>query len=181
VEEAARQKAEAEARQKAAVEAARAEAEREKAQEEAARQKAEADARDRMAAAQAGEAALGLTQADRQRLQLALTSLGFNTRGNDGVFGPRSREMIAAWQKAKAQTETGYLSAEQQALLLREGASAAASARAGQQAAEKKNAASGGTRPTLPVDARCRSILQSAQLTGALADEDRSYLKERCR
>jgi serine/threonine protein kinase len=192
-EEAARQKAEVEARQKAAAEAARAEAERQKAAgeaaraeaerqkaEETARQKAEADARDRMAAAQAGEAALGLTQADRQRLQLALTSLGFNTRGNDGIFGPRSREMIAAWQKAKAQTETGYLSAGQQALLLREGASAAASARAGQQAAEKENAASGGTRPTLPVDARCRSILQSAQLTGALADEDRSYLKERC-
>ena len=38
---------------------------------------------------------------DRQRLQLALTSLGFDTRGTDGFFGPRSREMIAAWQKAR--------------------------------------------------------------------------------
>ena len=47
--------------------------------------------------------------AERQRLQVALTSLGFDTRGNDGVFGPRSREMVAAWQKARNEPPTGFL------------------------------------------------------------------------
>ena len=47
------------------------------------------------------ERRLRLEPADRQRLQVALISLGFGTRGDDGVFGPRSREMIAHWQKAR--------------------------------------------------------------------------------
>jgi peptidoglycan hydrolase-like protein with peptidoglycan-binding domain len=73
-------------------------------------------------AAEAAEAALRLATLDRQRLQVALTALGFDTRGNDGVFGPRTREMVAAWQKAARLPATGYLEAAQQQRLLREAA-----------------------------------------------------------
>jgi serine/threonine protein kinase len=67
--------------------------------------------------AEAAEAALTLSTEDRRRIQLALTAQGFDTRGTDGTFGPRSREMIAAWQQAQKRPATGYLSAaESQAL-----------------------------------------------------------------
>lgn len=67
-----------------------------------------------------GEQALQLLPADRQRIQAVLTSLGYDTRGTDGTFGQRSREMIAAWQKAKGQAATGYLTAAQVPALFRE-------------------------------------------------------------
>jgi serine/threonine protein kinase len=67
--------------------------------------------------AQAAEAALTLSTEDRRRIQLALTAQGFDTRGTDGTLGPRSREMIAAWQQAQKHPSTGYLTAaESQAL-----------------------------------------------------------------
>jgi serine/threonine protein kinase len=67
--------------------------------------------------AEAAEAALTLSTEDRRRIQLALTAQGFDTRGTDGSFGPRSREMIAAWQQAQKHPATGYLTAaESQAL-----------------------------------------------------------------
>ncbi|TAJ24282.1 MAG: hypothetical protein EPO67_23795 [Reyranella sp.] len=71
-------------------------------------------------AARAGEEALQLIAADRQRIQLVLTAQGFDTRGSDGTFGQRSREMIAAWQKAKGHPSTGYLTAAQVPALLRD-------------------------------------------------------------
>ena len=49
-----------------------------------------------------------------------LTSLGYDTRGSDGTFGQRSREMIAAWQKAKGHSATGFLTAAQVPALLRD-------------------------------------------------------------
>lgn len=70
------------------------------------------------------ESRLRLEPADRQRLQIALTSLGFDTRGGDGVFGPRSREMIANWQKAHNQRATGFMTGAQQQALLKEAATA---------------------------------------------------------
>ena len=57
-------------------------------------------------------------------MQLALTSLGFDTRGTDGIFGTRSREMILAWQKARNQQVTGFLNTAQQEALLKEAAPA---------------------------------------------------------
>ena len=70
------------------------------------------------------ESRLRLEPANRQRLQIALTSLGFDTRGDDGVFGPRSREMIASWQKAHNQRPTGFVTGTQQQALLKEAATA---------------------------------------------------------
>ncbi len=68
---------------------------------------------DERKAAEAAEAALRLGSAERQKVQIALTASGFDTRGSDGTFGPRSREMIAAWQKAQGQPVTGFLTAPQ--------------------------------------------------------------------
>ena len=70
------------------------------------------------------ERRLRLEPADRQRLQVALISLGFGTRGDDGVFGPRSREMIAHWQKARNQAATGFVTRAQQQAILKEAAAA---------------------------------------------------------
>ena len=141
-ETAARAQASAEAQRKAEAEAAsrrqadeaqaKAQAERDKAEAEAkikAEAKAEADKAAALLAKQkeegeAAERALRLEQADRQRLQVALTSLGFDTRGNDGLFGPRTREMIASWQKARKDPPTGFLSAAQQQTLVKDAAAA---------------------------------------------------------
>jgi len=81
---------------------------------------AAASAVDPIEAAREGEEALKLVAADRQRIQVILTALGYDTRGSDGAFGERSREMIAAWQKAKGEAATGYLTAAQVPALLRE-------------------------------------------------------------
>ena len=59
------------------------------------------------------EADLNLTEADRRDLQIALTALGFDTTVTDGNFGPQSREMIAAWQKARNYPATGFFTGAQ--------------------------------------------------------------------
>ena len=70
--------------------------------------------------------------------------LGFDTHGSDGVFGPRSREMIASWQRARGQPDTGFLSAPQQATLLREASVETARKPADQQRVTKKETESRG-------------------------------------
>ena len=129
-QKAAEAKAAAEAQQKAAAEAAAQKAAEAKAAAEA-QQKAAAEAQQKAAAdaaaqkaAEAAETALRLSTVDRQRIQVALTSLGFDTHGADGVFGPRSREMITDWQRARSQPTTGFLIAAQQQALLSEAAPA---------------------------------------------------------
>jgi serine/threonine protein kinase len=138
----AQQKAAAEAQQKAAAEAQqKAAAEAQQKADAAAQQKAAAEAQQKAAAeaqqkaaadaaaqkaAEAAETALHLSPADRQRIQVALTSLGFDTHGADGVFGPRSREMITDWQRARNQPATGFLIAAQQQALLSDAAPALA-------------------------------------------------------
>jgi serine/threonine protein kinase len=122
----AKQKADAEAQQKAEAEAKRkADAEAKQKADAEAKQKADAEAAAQKAA-EFAETALKLSLLDRQRLQVALTSLGFDTHGFDGVFGPRSRDMILGWQKARNQPSTGFLTAAQQQALLSEAAPAVA-------------------------------------------------------
>jgi peptidoglycan hydrolase-like protein with peptidoglycan-binding domain len=58
------------------------------------------------------EAALDLSEGDRKRVQAALTALGHDVP-TTGYFGPISRKMIAAWQKAQGLPETGFLDASQ--------------------------------------------------------------------
>ncbi len=69
--------------------------------------------------AESAEAGLRLGLSERQKVQIALTAAGFDTRGSDGTFGPRSREMIAAWQRAQGQPATGFLTAPQFQVLQR--------------------------------------------------------------
>ena len=140
MESAARRQASEEAQRKAEAEAAsRRQADEAQAKAQAEREKAEAEAKIKADAAAAAdkavtalaklkeegemaEKALRLEQPERQRLQVALTSLGFDTRGTDGLFGPRSREMISSWQKARNLPATGFLTGTQQQALMREAA-----------------------------------------------------------
>jgi peptidoglycan hydrolase-like protein with peptidoglycan-binding domain len=127
-EEAARRRAMEEAKRQLEAQAAA-----QRQTEEEAKRRAEAEAAARLKTeeadlkgAEAAETALRLTPPDRQRIQVALTALGFVTGGSDGVFGPRSREMIASWQKKSGRAVTGYVSADTQTGLLREAAPALA-------------------------------------------------------
>jgi serine/threonine protein kinase/peptidoglycan hydrolase-like protein with peptidoglycan-binding domain len=123
-QEIARQKADAEATAEAKRQAdAKAAAAQKQAAEEAvaAQHKVESDRK----AAEAAETDLGLSAADRQKIQAALATLGFASGAADGVFGPHTREMIAAWQRKTGRAATGYLGADAQHELLRDAAAAA--------------------------------------------------------
>jgi peptidoglycan hydrolase-like protein with peptidoglycan-binding domain len=76
--------------------------------------------------AEPGEADLRLTYRDRQRLQVALSSLGFDVGAIDGAFGPRTRQMIRARQIKSGNISTGFFTAPQKNALLIEGAPAIA-------------------------------------------------------
>jgi hypothetical protein len=176
----ARQKAEAEAQQKAAAEAQqKAAAEAKQKADAEAKQQAEAEAAAQKSA-EAAETALRLAPADRQRIQVALTSLGFDTHGADGVFGPRSREMIQGWQRARSQPTTGFLTAAQQQALLGEAAPAlskydddqkkAEEARRKEEAAARARAAASPAAPA-PAPAPARP---SSSYGGGVACQDAS-------
>ncbi|MBS0520530.1 MAG: peptidoglycan-binding protein [Proteobacteria bacterium] len=129
--DAARQTAEAEAaarREEEEARQAQIAAEQEglrRQQEEDARRQAEAAAQARPQAeladpsrARAAETSLALTVADRHQLQAALAARGFDPKGVDGIFGRRTRQAIAAWQKSRGEPSTGFLSAAQKQALL---------------------------------------------------------------
>jgi len=118
----ARAAGEAAKKKAAEEEAARKAAEEEKTKAEAAAKPAE----DAKRAAERDEAALRLGNKDRQKIQVALTALGFDTGGSDGALGPRSRQMIAAWQQRSGAPATGFISAAQRNELLRSAAAAIA-------------------------------------------------------
>lgn len=63
------------------------------------------------------EAALALNPTARRAIQRNLAQLGYDTRGIDGLFGPRTRGSIAAWQNRNGADVTGYLDAGQIAQL----------------------------------------------------------------
>lgn len=78
-------------------------------------------ARDRVAVTPATtEAALGLSRDTRRRVQQALSDLGFDTRGVDGIFGAGTRNAIAGWQRRAGEAATGYLAVGQVPALLAE-------------------------------------------------------------
>jgi Protein kinase domain/Putative peptidoglycan binding domain len=87
---------------------------------------AKSDEQAKRAAAEQEEGKLSLTSRDRQKIQVALASLGFNPGGADGVFGSRSRQVIAAWQQKNSAPATGFLTASQNAELLRTASAAIA-------------------------------------------------------
>ena len=67
--------------------------------------------------AREGEDELNLGREDRRRIQTALSVLGFDPRGIDGLFGRGTRTAIAEWQRAGGLEATGYLSSDQLARL----------------------------------------------------------------
>ena len=59
------------------------------------------------------EAALGLDQAMRRRIQQGLGSAGFDAGVADGLFGRRTRQAIRGWQASRGAWASGYLTAAQ--------------------------------------------------------------------
>jgi len=53
-----------------------------------------------------------LSLVDRMTAQRALTALGFDPGGSDGVVGMGTRKALREWQKARGLTADGYLSAD---------------------------------------------------------------------
>lgn len=152
-QEAERQSAEAAKREadRVAAEAARAEA----ARQEAARQEAARQEAER----QSAEAAK--READRQAT--AATKLKAEKEAADAA---RAEAQRAAAAKQEADRQAAKLKADQQA---------AAAKRANAEQAAKAGSASPSS------DSRCTNIVQTTQLTGALSDEDRVYLRDHCR
>lgn len=64
-------------------------------------------------AARVAEAELNLSQDDRRAIQRALSLLGFDPKGIDGVFGAGSRRAIAGWQGRNGYDDTAYLTRDQ--------------------------------------------------------------------
>ena len=65
------------------------------------------------ARAERAEQALDLNREQRREIQRALTLLGFNTRGIDGIFGRGTRGAITSWQRDSGFPETGFFDREQ--------------------------------------------------------------------
>ena len=85
------------------------------------------------------EESLGLSREDRVLVQRGLESAGGSVGSVDGVFGPRIRAALRAWQEQRGLTSTGYLTREQADNLLALGrdAARAAAERAGDAAWER--------------------------------------------
>ena len=72
------------------------------------------------------EAALSLDGPTRRLIQQGLRNEGFDPGVPDGLFGPRTRAAIRAWQAAGEHAETGYLDGVQAAALRAAGSPPAA-------------------------------------------------------
>ena len=88
------------------------------------------------------ETSLGLERSDRRLIQSGLMSLGFDPGPADGLFGRKTRVALAAWQKAKGEAATGWLT----------GTEAAALKAAGEEA--RSTAAKAGRKEREPAEAR---------------------------
>ncbi len=144
--------------------------------EAAAKAQEEGDRQNTQRGAEAAETALRLSQPDRQRVQIALTALGFATGGTDGVLGARSREMIAAWQKKAGRAATGFLTQDQQAALLRE----AAPALARHDEEQKKLALAPGPTPS-PTTPGAPAAAPAPAAAGAGGQCDGTFRSQWCR
>jgi hypothetical protein len=96
------------------------------------------EAESRRVEAELAEARLQLGPADRQRLQVALMALGFDVVDADGVFGPRSREMIARWQQTAGAPATGFVTEAERDALVQSATAAIAHWEEGRKKAEER-------------------------------------------
>lgn len=123
-----------------------------------------------IAADEASEEVLALTRAQRADVQRRLALAGFDPRGFDGVFGPRTRQAIADFQAAWGFPATGYLDSAAHADL--EARTDEAYAALASRAASEPSAA-----PALAPVARERQV--AANETGGCARDDRGRIIER--
>lgn len=72
--------------------------------------------------AELAERALNLSRDEKQDIQRALTVLGHDTRGVDGLFGPASCRSIKAWQANNQRRAHGFLNGGQVRTILEQGA-----------------------------------------------------------
>ncbi len=63
--------------------------------------------------ARLAEEAMALSRDQRRGLQQALTLIGFNTKGIDGIFGAGTRAAVVAWQQKNSLPATSYLTRDQ--------------------------------------------------------------------
>ncbi len=64
------------------------------------------------------ETGLGLTRAERRRIQQGLTAAGFQPGSADGLFGEGTRSALRDWQASRGETVTGHLDAASAKTLL---------------------------------------------------------------
>lgn len=67
------------------------------------------------------ERALNLARDEKRDIQRALTVLGHDTRGVDGLFGPASRRAISRWQAGSQRPTNGFLDQTQVRMILNQG------------------------------------------------------------
>jgi serine/threonine protein kinase len=162
VEEEVRRKIEAEAAEKKRLEE---EAKQKADAEAAAKRKAEEDERK---ALEADEAALQLGKGDRQHIQVALVALGYGVSLMNGTLDRDARDKIAAWQKARNEPATGFLTGSQYQALLQEAALAISKFDDEQKKfeEERKNAATGNVSVNpdiVPLEDNSRVVLYLAR------------------
>ncbi|MDB5666842.1 peptidoglycan-binding protein [Cypionkella sp.] len=74
------------------------------------------------------EESIGLTRTQRMQIQRQLTAVGYPTGGADGLWGSKTRDAIARWQKANKLGVTGYVTSRQVSLLAKQAGSDVGSA-----------------------------------------------------
>ena len=92
------------------------------------------------------EAALSLDRTTRRLIQQGLRNENFDPGAPDGLFGPRTRAAITAWQAARGHAETGYLDSAQAEALQVAGASPAVPAGDATDISQPRAGASGAPR-----------------------------------
>ena len=66
---------------------------------------------------EAVESSLGLGRSERRSIQAGLASLGFDPGPADGLFGRKMRAALSAWQAAKGEVATGWLTSAEAGVL----------------------------------------------------------------
>ncbi|NNU80915.1 peptidoglycan-binding protein [Halovulum dunhuangense] len=96
--------------------------------------------------AQADDAPMTLSREERRQIQIRLRLAGHDAGSADGVFGPRTRSAIAAWQTEQGLLATGQLTTAQVGQLLNQTSDAYAEWEREQPARSAPAASTGGQR-----------------------------------
>ena len=121
------------------------------------------------------EEELQLDRAARREIQEGLEAAGFDPGGVDGLFGPRTRAAIRAWQSAQGSRATGYLdeasAADERPLPAAETPPSTAGAPAGQQATSPDP-------PPAPASAEQETVFWQSVMDSSNPAELEAYLAQ---